>query len=1260
MEPKFRSGQQNKVEAFGRKHRTGLVTLLFTDMVGSTALKQQLGDKAAADLFRRHHDLIRETLRQFPQAEEIETAGDSFLLIFATPSDAVQFALLTQSRLRGLRPETKDSALDRIGIHVGEVVVAEAGDSHKPKDLFGIQIDTCSRVMSLAKAGQVLMTRAVFDSARQVLKGEDIEGVGQLEWLNHGPYLLKGIDEPVEICEVREQGQPTAGPPASSEKAQRQGRANEEPVLGWRPAMGQMVPNTRWVLEKKLGEGGFGEVWLGRHQTMKERRVFKFCFRVDRARSLKREMTLFRLIKERIGDHPNIVALREVYFEAPPFYVEEDYFAGLDLRTWCEAQGGVEKVPLEMKLEVVAQAAEGLEAAHESGVIHRDVKPGNILVSGRKTDGKGKNLEIKLTDFGIGQVVSEEALAGVTRAGFTMTLLGSDSSSQTGTHLYMAPELLAGKPASIHSDIYSLGVVLYQLVVGDFARPVTTDWAKRINDPLLREDLERCFAGEPHERFPNVELLAKSLRALEERRAILRKREAEIAMRERAAYRRGIMRTAGAAGVIVAVITGLALLALHQSKRAQAAAHAEMQERVRAEHQLYIANMNLAQQAWEQNNVSRVRQLLEETARNPERGFEWYYWQRQTHLALKTLRGHQAPILSVAFSPDGQRIVTGSGDASAKVWDIASGQVVFTLRGHKEPISSVAFSPDGHGIITGSWDREAILWDSTNGREKRRFGGEAEIHSVAFSPDGKRIVAGYRDHVARIWDAASGNLLLDLRGHSGPVWGVAFSPDGQRVVSGSGDKTVRIWDALRGRELHRLIGHAEIVFCVAVSPDGQRVVSGSRDDTAKVWDMATGKVLLSFERHGAAIYSTAFSSDGRRIASGSDDQTVRVWEASSGKELMTLRHGSKISSVAFSPDGQRIVSGGGSVNNFQVINVGTGDQTAKVWDASSDRESLTFRGHNGAVGAVCFSPNGKWIVTGGFDNTARIWECATGKGVLILKGHTAPVRSVTFSADGRRLLTGSFDSTAKIWESDTGRELLTLKGHTGWMMCAKFSPDGQRIATGGSDGTTRVWNATTGRELMTLRLPKALIWSVAFSPDGQRIVTANEDLGDDPHVHTGTVWDAANGTLLLTLKGHTDWLFCAAFSPDGKRIVTGSNDETARVWDSVSGREMLTLKGHSSGICSVTFSPDGKRIATGSQDHTAKVWDAATGKELLTFNGHADWVIPVAFSPDGRQIVTGSRDTTAKLWMAATGEQVSTWQKEEVEAQERAAVLERQ
>ncbi len=559
------------------RHQTGLITIVFTDLVGSTALKQQLGDRAAAGLIQQHHGLVRELLRGFTGGEEIETAWDSFLIVFSRPSDAVHFGLLLQARLRELKPKLED----RIGIHVGEVVIREQDGSDNPKGLTGIQVDTCARVMALAQGGQILLTRFAFDNARQMLKGEDVAGVGPLEWLNHGSYLLKGIETSLEVCEVGEDGIAPLQAPAGSEKAQRQVTAEAEAVVGWRPAVGQVVPSTRWRLETKLGEGGFGEVWLGRHQHTKERRVFKFCFQAERVRFLKREMTLFRLLKERVGDHPNIVRLNDVILDHPPFYVEMDYVEGADLRSWCEEHGGVEAIPMATRLEIVAQAADGLQAAHEAGIIHRDIKPANIMVGGKGIE--AGEIRVKLTDFGIGQVVSEEFLKGITRAGFTQTIMSDSSSSHTGTQLYMAPELLAGKPASTRSDIYSLGVVLYQLVVGDFTQPITTDWANQIADPLLREDLKLCFAGNPQERFAGAGQLAKHLRSVPERRAAFERQQAEKAALEQAAFRRGIMRTAGLAAVIVTLIAGLALVAFQQSHKAKATAQREREQRQLAE-----------------------------------------------------------------------------------------------------------------------------------------------------------------------------------------------------------------------------------------------------------------------------------------------------------------------------------------------------------------------------------------------------------------------------------------------------------------------------------------------------------------------------------------------------------------------------------------------------------------------------------------------------------------------------------------------------
>ncbi len=585
MQASATSTPADELLAFGQKHATRLVTLLFTDMVDSVALKQRLGEHRGKELFDRHHQSLRDCLRQFPAAHEIGTAGDSFFLLFAVPSEAVAFALLLQARMRALSHTVGERIQDRIGIHLGELILSESEAGHIPDDMHSVQIDIASRVMDMACGGQVLVTRPVFDSARQVLKDEDLEGVGALGWVSHGAYVLKGIEEPVEICEVGEASIQSFTQPPASAKSRPHPAGEGELVLGWRPALNQQVPKTQWVLERQLGTGGFGEVWLGQHQTLKERRVFKFCFRAEQVRALKREVTLFRLLKEQLGEHPQIVPVREVFFEEAPYYIVMDYAEGQDLRTWCEARGGAAKVPMETRLDLAAQAADVLQAAHDAGVIHRDLKPGNILISEHKQEHEqhrpagglshpappaSKPL-VKLTDFGIGQVTHKELLDSLTKAGFTQTMAGQGGSAQTGTYLYMAPELLAGKPATIRSDIYSLGVVLYQMILGDFTRPVTIDWMETVEDPLLREDLSHCFAGNPTQRFGGAIELAKHLRALPERRTALARQQAELAAREKAAYQRGVILTAILSALIVTAVSGLAFTAWNQAIRATAA-----------------------------------------------------------------------------------------------------------------------------------------------------------------------------------------------------------------------------------------------------------------------------------------------------------------------------------------------------------------------------------------------------------------------------------------------------------------------------------------------------------------------------------------------------------------------------------------------------------------------------------------------------------------------------------------------------------------
>jgi WD40 repeat protein len=684
--------------------------------------------------------------------------------------------------------------------------------------------------------------------------------------------------------------------------------------------------------------------------------------------------------------------------------------------------------------------------------------------------------------------------------------------------------------------------------------------------------------------------------------------------RQRAAFARGVGLASAISVLVLAVMVGLALWALSSARRADRNARRADEQARNLSHQVYVGDMNLIQSAYEQNNFARVNDLLEQTRTSPYRGWEWGYWQRLAHLDLLTLQGHRAGISSVCFSPDGTRVLTGSYDDTAKLWDAATGHELLTLK-HDSVVASACFSPDGRRILTGSYDKTAKVWDAVTGQELLTLKGHKfGINSVRFSRDGKRILTGSVDRTAKVWDAATGHELLTLK-HNAVVSAVSFSPDSRLIVTGNGDRTAKVWDVTTGQIILTL-RHNWPISSVCFSPDGRRILTGSPDMIARVWDTASGHKLLVLKGHSDYVNSVCFSLDGKRILTGSADHTAKVWDVVTGKELFTIKgHSGSVTSVCFSPDGRRVLTG-------------SDDSTAKLWPAVDVQKFLTFKGHRGGIYSVSFSPDGRRILTGCSDKTAKVWDAATGQQLLTLEGHRNGVRSVCFSPDGRRILTGSQDNTARLWPAAGGKEIFTLKEHSWWIISVCFSPDGRRLLTCSQDKTAKVWDAASGHKLLTLEHGDAVI-SGCFSPDGRRILTGCYD-------NTAKVWDAATGQELFTLTGHDGPVRSVCFSPDGRRILTGSWDKTAKVWDAATGQPLLTLKGNGDRVVSVCFSPDGRRILTGSNDKSAKLWDATLGQELLTLKGHGWLVSSACFSPDGKRILTGSWDNTARIWISDT------------------------
>lgn len=557
--------------------------LVMTELVARDADSAGEVDEHARTAQPRHQRAARDALARFGGMEAGSTER-GFSFVFERPAEAIGFALAYHQAVARIGGELAVAVAARAAIHLGEVELRYSASEHvargaRPVEVSGPAMTLCGRILRVALPGQTLLGRAAFDLARQPAARGFMAGA-DVRWLAHGAYALRDTEQPVELCEMGVDGVAPLTAPPDTAHGKRIVAAGDELTLGWRPAAGQTIPRRpNWTLIEPVGQGGFGEAWLAGH-VAGETRVFKFCFEADRVRALEREITLVRLLENVLGQRHDIARVLDWNLTSAPYFIESEYTEGGDLADWSDEQGGMAEVPMATRLELAAEVAEALAAAHSVGVLHKDIKPQNVLIT-RDRDGRP---HARLADFGLGMVLDRRSLEdrGITALGFTFT--GAGDSFTGGSLRYVAPELMDGKPASIQADIYSLGVMVYQMVAGDLGRALAPGWQRDIDDELLCQDIASMVDRAPERRPASAADVADRLRTLDQRHqaraaAERAREEAEAAARalERAQRRRRV------AGVVTVLALAMLVVVSVFAYQARAARQREQQAREQAE-----------------------------------------------------------------------------------------------------------------------------------------------------------------------------------------------------------------------------------------------------------------------------------------------------------------------------------------------------------------------------------------------------------------------------------------------------------------------------------------------------------------------------------------------------------------------------------------------------------------------------------------------------------------------------------------------------